>query len=608
MDDRNRLRLALNVAKVAAVFTGFVALLLLLNFYQFTKKDPLDGKALDLLVQRLSENPGDEGLKNDIRNLDLLARKAYFNSRWQIRTGSYLMLFGAIVFVVALRRFHSLKSKIEIPGQIAGNEITERIFSRKGILVAGATILAFSLVASYFSYDRLKSFETLNSGEIRQDIPAGKEIEVVEVGGGTRSSAPESTVVAEPVAVVAIQQEKNDTLKVVQTEITADPSLLKSNYPSFRGPFGNGITWFKNVPVDFDGPAGRNILWKVPVPLPGNNSPVIWGDKLFLTGASAQKREVYCFDRFGGKLLWTAIADNIPGSPATVPRVTDDTGLAAPSVATDGKYVFAIFATGDLLAVDMNGSRAWAKNLGVPDNHYGHSSSLVVLKDKLYVQYDTNKARKLMAFSVMSGQLLWETNRNVKISWASPVLADIDGKYQVILSADPLVAGYDAETGKELWSSAVMSGEVGPSPAFGDGLVFAANEYAKLVAIHPGDGRVVWEADEYLPEVSSPVATGGFLFVATSYGILVCYDAKTGAKLWENESGTGYYSSPVVADGKLFIFDTEGTLQVYALSGEKNLLSESRLGEKVFTTPAFSNSRMYLRAGGSLYCIGSKQG
>jgi outer membrane protein assembly factor BamB len=607
MDDRNRLRLALNVVVVSAVFTGLVALLLLLNFYQFSKKDPLDGKALDVLVHRLSENPDDEGLRNDIRNLDLLARKAYFNSRWQIRTGSHLMLFGAIVFAVALRRYYSLKSRIEFPGQTAGNEITQRILSRKGIWMAGAALLAFSLAASYFSNDRLKSFESEKSGEIRQDIPPEKEIEVVEVGAGTLSSAPESTGVAEPAAVVEIMQEKTDAPKVVQADIPVDPSLYKSNYPSFRGPFGNGVTWFKNVPVDFDGPSGRNILWKVAIPLPGNNSPVIWGDKLFLTGASSLKREIYCYDRFGGKLLWTAVADNIQGSPGAVPKVTDDTGLAAPSVATDGRYVFAIFATGDLLAVDMNGSRVWAKNLGVPDNHYGHSSSLLVLKDKLYVQYDTNKARKLMAFSVISGQLLWETNRNVKISWASPILANIGGKYQVILSADPLVAGYDAETGKEAWSSAVLSGEVGPSPAFGEGLVFAAIEYARLVAIHPGDGRIVWEADEYLPEVSSPVANGGFLFIATSYGVLACYDAKSGAKLWENDSGTGYYSSPVVADNKLFIFDTEGTLQVYAISGEKNLLSESVLGEKVFTTPAFSNGRMYIRAGGSLFCIGSKE-
>ncbi len=116
--------------------------------------------------------------------------------------------------------------------------------------------------------------------------------------------------------------------------------------------------------MDFDGPSGRNILWKVNVPLPGNNSPVIWGDKLFLSGADVQKREIYCFDRYGGKLLWTAPVDNIQGSPASTPKVTDDTGLAASSLATDGRYVFGIFANGDIMAADMKGNRVWAHNPG----------------------------------------------------------------------------------------------------------------------------------------------------------------------------------------------------------------------------------------------------
>jgi outer membrane protein assembly factor BamB len=254
----------------------------------------------------------------------------------------------------------------------------------------------------------------------------------------------------------------------------------------------------------------------------------------------------------------------------------------------------------------MKGNRVWALNLGLPDNHYGHASSLIVWKNRLYIQYDTNKSRKLIALDVKTGQTVWETNRNVKISWASPIIANIDGKYQVILSSDPLVAGYDAETGKELWTANCLSGEVGSSPAYGEGLVFAANEYAKLAAINPANGQTVWEEDEYMPEVASPVVSGGLLFVATSYGILVCYDAVTGKKLWENDIGTGYYSSPVVTDGKLFAFDLQGHLQVYALAREKTLLAESSLGVKVFTTPAFANGRMFVRAGGTLFCIGNK--
>ncbi len=304
--------------------------------------------------------------------------------------------------------------------------------------------------------------------------------------------------------------------------------------------------------------------------------------------------------------LWTVGVDKIEGSPATSPKTTDDTGLAAPSLATDGNCVYGLFGNGDVLAIDYTGKRVWARNLGVPDNHYGHSSSLLVWKNKLYVQYDTNKGRRLIALDVQTGTTVWETNRNVKISWASPIMASIGGKYQVILSADPLVAGYDAETGKELWTASCMSGEVGPSPAYGEGLVFAANEYAMLAAINPASGKIVWQQDEYMPEVASPVVSEGLLFIATSYGVLACYDAKTGEKLWENDGGVGFYSSPVIADGKLFIFDTEGHLQVYGLNREKTLLAESSLGVKVTTTPAFATNRMFVRAGTALYCIGSK--
>jgi outer membrane protein assembly factor BamB len=358
--------------------------------------------------------------------------------------------------------------------------------------------------------------------------------------------------------------------------------------------------------VEWDAASGKNTIWKTPVPQKGYNSPVIWGNKLFFSGADAQSREVYCYDRNSGKLLWKQAVDNIPGSPATSPKVTEDTGFSASSLTTDGNRVYAIFATGDIICFDMDGNRIWARNLGLPDNHYGHSSSLVMLKDKLFIQYDTNKSRKLVALNSATGENVWETVRKGKISWASPILADINGKFQVVLSTDPMVAGYDPETGKELWSVDCMSGEVGPSPASGGGLIFAANEYAKLVAIDPLKNSKVWESDEFLPEVASPVTANGLLFVATSYGVLACYDAVSGTKNWSKEDGPGYYSSPVIADNKLYIFDTSGKMRVFEVSKEEKLLGEGSAAEKVTTTPAFKDGRMYLRTPKFIYCIGKK--
>ena len=260
----------------------------------------------------------------------------------------------------------------------------------------------------------------------------------------------------------------------------------------------------------------------------------------------------------------------------------------------------------DIICFDMDGNRVWARNLGVPDNHYGHASSLIMLKNKVYIQYDTNKIRKLMALNATTGETLWETMRSGKISWASPILAEINGKFQVVLSTDPMVAGYDAESGKELWSVNCMSGEVGPSPTYGNGLIFAGNEYAKLVAIDPAKNSKVWESDEFLPEVASLVTANGFLFVATSYGVLVCYDAKTGTKYWSKEDGPGYYSSPVIADNKLYTFDTSGKMRVFEVGKEAKLLGEGNAAEKVTTTPAFVDGQMYLRTPNFLYCVGKK--
>jgi len=261
----------------------------------------------------------------------------------------------------------------------------------------------------------------------------------------------------------------------------------------------------------------------------------------------------------------------------------------------DQSYVFAF---------DMNGKRVWARNLGVPDNHYGHSSSLITWDNKLFIQYDTNRGGKVIALDTATGEQVWETVRDAKISWASPVLVQVDGKYQLVLTADPIVAGYDIQNGKELWSVECMMGEVGPSVGYTDGVVYAANEYATLVAIEIKTRETLWDDDMFLPEAASPLAHNGLLFIATSYGVLVCYDAKTGEKYWEHDVGKTLYSSPVFADGKLFMMDNDGVMRIYEYGKEMKLLSENELGETAGTTPAFADGRIYIRGEKHLYCIG----
>jgi outer membrane protein assembly factor BamB len=605
MDIKDKIKLSQNIAIISGIFCITVALLLLLNFFQMSKNDPIDSKVLEVLVERLKQEPDNDGLKTEIRNFDLLARKAYFNSQWQVKTGAYLLLFGAIVLAFALRVYYSAKSKIEQPDAVLENEIASRILAQKGIVIVGAVVLVLAFGASFLTVNHLNFYGTGN--DMTEVALTDQGIVVIEVGENPISSVAESDLTETD--EIQNGEAGSEISAVSSTEkaaaITVNfPADIRKYHNSFRGPFSQGVNFSKNIPTKWDGAAGTNVLWKVPVPKKGYNSPIVWGDKIFLAGADDNSREVYCFNRADGKLLWTGKADNIQGTPASMPKVTEDTGLAAPSLTTDGKYVFAIFATGDVIAFDMDGKRVWARNLGVPSNHYGHSSSLLTWANKLLIQYDTSKGSKVMALSTTNGNTVWETVRNVKVSWASPVLAEVDGKYQVILTADPIVAGYDVETGKELWTVDCMMGEVGPSVAYSNGIAVATNEYARMAAIDVRTGKTLWEDDEYLPEASSPVAYNGLLFVATSYGVLVCYDLRTGEQYWEHDFGTTVYPSPMVADGKLFLMDNNGIMRVYEASKTMKLISENNLGEKSEQTPAFTDGFIYIRGENNLYCIG----
>ena len=177
----------------------------------------------------------------------------------------------------------------------------------------------------------------------------------------------------------------------------------------------------------------------------------------------------------------------------------------------------------------------------------------------------------------------------------------------MILTTNPNVSAYNPETGKELWSVACLSGEVGPSAGYDDGMVFAGNEYAKLVGIKlGGKPEIAWESDEFLPEVSSPLAVNGMLYVATSYGVFACFDAKTGTKQWSQEYGDAFYSSPVYADGKVYITDMSGKTHIVKATKEYQLIGTPELGEKAVCSPVFQDGRVYLRGMNQLYCLGTK--
>jgi len=602
------IKLVSNLITLSGIFCLVVALLLLINFIHIETAKPLESEALKSLVAQFQGDQQNEVLKQDIRNLDLLARKAFFTGQWQVRTGSYLLLFGGIVFAILLKVYHDMKARIGEPLITGGSTQIARLLSQRWILITGGLLFVSALAASFMTTDYLKIYEETGQVVQPKQEQIVKAVDVENTQGERRKEEGESEGNQDAIPQDSIQQSPvTSHLSLVtdtQPPVTTDASGV-TRHASFRGHWGQGLSKAVNLPVDWDGLSGRNIKWKVALDKKGYNSPILWDDKLFIAGANAQARVIYCYDRNTGSLLWQHEASGIAGSPVTPPRVQEDTGLSAPTLATDGERVYGIFGTGDILATDMNGKRIWAKNLGVPDNHYGHSSSLICWKNKLIVQFDTNTSGRLLALDCATGEPVWNHARTTKISWASPVLAELNGKLQVITVTSPTVYGNDFETGAELWALDCLGGEVGPSAAVYDGLVYATNEYYRLAAIRPGPApEIIWEADEYLPECSSPVAADGLLFVATSYGIFLCYDAKTGQKLWEHEYGQGFYGSPMIAEGRVYIMDRGGAMHIYKVDRTKTSLGDPVIGEKSVVTPAFADGAIYLRGEKTLFCVG----
>jgi outer membrane protein assembly factor BamB len=615
MDQDQKIKLAYRVALISGIFSAVVALLLLLNFWHMKQNEPLESKTIEVLVNRLADEPNNEELKEEIRSFDLLARKAYFTSRWQVKTGTWLMLVGGIILAISLKVYTDLRSRIEEPDKVTEELLRARANAQYWLLMAGGLILGLSLVSGYLTNDYLKEYQ--RTGTVDQTGQQQSNVEVIDVFPGqqdTAAVASDSSAVAvsggEAAGVTGQANSGPDQAatgpgQAASTLVPFSSENFKLNQATFRGYMGHGVTYKKNTPVNWNGSTGENVKWKVACSKFGNSSPVIWGDKIFITGADEQSRIVSCYNRNTGQLLWEKAVTGIPGSPATPPRVSDDTGLAAPTMAVDGNRVYAIFATGDIIAFDLQGNKVWGRNLGVPNNHYGHASSLQIWNNKVVVQYDTNTSGRLLALNAATGETIWDVTRPVHISWSSPILIDVNGKIEIVTTADPYVMGNDLQTGAEIWKVEALMGEVGASAAYGSGLVFATNEYARLVAVEPKpNATFVWEDDEYLSEASSPVCYNGLLYTATSYGVLACYDAKTGDKKFEKEFNNGFYSSPIVADGKIYLIDLRGVTHILQADATGTVIAEPQLGEGGFAVPAFEDGLIYIRGEEHLFCIG----
>jgi len=553
----------------AGIFALVLCVLIIVNNTHLRNADPMASPALARLMEELSDSPEDMELREQIRELDLLARRAYFAGERFNQIGIVLLLVCLAVMVGALKYAGQLIKGGPYPDSSDPKRdlVAEGRFARRAFGMGWLVLVGFTLALA-----------------IPWESP-------LDESGAESAEAEEMVVETGPV----------EALPAAPPPPTRE-ELLR-NWPAFLGPAAAVVPGAAPpIPETME----EAVVWKTPIPLSGFSSPIIWEGALFLSGGSEEKCEVYCFDVETGVERWRRPVEGFPGSPTTAPKVTADTGYAAATMATDGNAVFAVFANGDLVAFDLDGEQVWGRNLGVPDNPYGHASSLVIFEDLLLVQYDHREAGFLYGIDLHSGEARWETKRDLGASWATPLVFEHDGKPQVVLNAAGAVVSYDPRTGDERWRVECLDGaEVACTPTYADGFIYVAADYAAVVAIDLASQSIAWEYADLVPGVATPLAVGEYLVCGLSDGGIACLNAMSGEEVWFEVTDDGFYASPVLVGEDIYLVDRAGVMHVFTPGEEFKSIIDTPFEEEVVCTPAFVGGDMYVRGVSHLYRIGS---
>jgi outer membrane protein assembly factor BamB len=595
---------ARGIAVTAAVFTTAVAALLVINFFTLREMQPLDNPVLQKRMTEAFKQPGDKELVDEARAIDLLARRAYFSSIRFRNVGAWLLLIGAGVLAVSLRVSGSVTRPSPFPGPVDGRRPdTSAPVSRWSVAGTGLVLCAAALAAASLA-------------TVHQRKP-------VAVDGQPAPSSFAPRLVAPP------------------------DEDWRRNWPCFRGPAGDGRVpdGGPELPVDMDAVKRTNLLWKAPVPLIGASSPVVWGNRVYLTGAEkiaeevekpmdSFRREVYCFDADSGALLWTRRAE----SDAAMPKPYANYCYAGPTPAADGERVYAMFANAEVLAVDAgDGHVVWTRALGVPVNPYGHGASPALRGGRIFIQIDQNSPAgpgrpgpsRLIALDAATGKTLWEQPRPVSSSWTTPIVIMDDGKPRVISTATEWIIACDAETGQEIWRCRNIKPdkpdkqgysenvEMAPSPIQVGGAVVTAVVGTKLerfLAVRLGgcgdvsDTHVAWEEEkaEDMPSTCSPVSDGKRIYLLSATGFLSCFDVDRGRLLWKQNTEGSFAASPVLAGDRLYLAGDSGKGLVVRVGAEYQELGRIAVPDPVYASPAVAGGRVFIRSTKALYAFGLK--
>ncbi|HEX4916255.1 MAG TPA: PQQ-binding-like beta-propeller repeat protein, partial [Vicinamibacterales bacterium] len=357
-------------------------------------------------------------------------------------------------------------------------------------------------------------------------------------------------------------------------------------------------------------------VWSVKVPGSGNSSPIVWGDRIFLTTGYGQgeKLSMLGFSRADGKQLWETF---IPQNGVEYNHAKN--GFASATPATDGELVYASFGRHGLFAFDFNGKIVWQHKFGILDNYHGPAGSPVIYKDRVFIFQDANPAPGqtafVGAFDKKTGKPLWVTKRSETVGWGTAVVINTGTRDELIVSSQRRVAAYDPDNGNELWTVRGMTFEVIPTPVVGHGLVFASSGRAgPTIAIRPGGSgdvtstHVAWSSPRGSPFVPSGIVVGDLLYLINDMqSILTVYEAATGKLVYQDRLGVaireGFSASPVHVNGKLYFTNDDGQTFVVEAGRTFKLLHVNELGERTLASPALVDGTWYWRTHSTLRAI-----
>lgn len=397
------------------------------------------------------------------------------------------------------------------------------------------------------------------------------------------------------------------------------------NWPRFRGPSGQGLSTETGLPLEWS--EQNNVAWKTEIPGAGWSSPVVWGDRVFLTsttGDNGASCHVISVDRRSGKLLWDR---EVLRQSITMNRKQNS--FATPTPATDGRRVYAVFASGAIAAVNFDGSVAWTNTEIDYYSEHGLGTSPVLYKDLLIMQFDGSSRGEdkkvgwqkpwdksfLAALDTATGKVRWKTGRGTsRIGHGTPNLLFEKGIAQLVSGAGDVIQGYDPSTGERIWTAYSQGEGVVPSIVLGDGLIFTSSGFEKstIRTLRTG-GRgditqthVAWEQVKGVPHIPSFAYAKPYLYTMTEAGVAMCLKAESGEIVWQERVGGKFWASPVVAEGRIYFLDEEGLTTVIRAAPKFEVLARNKIEGACQASMAVSGRRLFLRTATHLYAIGGK--